>query len=247
MFDLKGIRDWYQTDAGEIISHAIEQHVWRITSCIFGYSAIQVGDTFANCELLKNCTISEQVRIDRSSSADIISSPAALPICSDSIDLFVLPHALDFTEKPHEILREVERCLVPEGYMIIVGFNPYSFYGLWRLFLSRKKQAPWSAKFYSVRRLRDWSSLLGFEEVELHFTAHLPPFKRIQGWKKMQSLGRILQYHLSNIGGVYIFVARKRVARLTLLKRVWPTATNQILTGKLPKPTVGMHEDVESR
>lgn len=247
MFDLTSIRDWYQTDAGELISRAIEQHVWRITSCIFGYSAIQVGNTFSHRKLLKNCTISEHICIDRSQSADIISSPAALPICSDSTDLFVLPHTLDFTEKPHEILREIERCLVPEGYMIIVGFNPYSFYGLWRLFLSRKKLAPWNAKFYSVRRIRDWSSLLGFEEVELHFTGHLPPFKRIQRWKRMQSLGRILQYQLTNIGGVYIFVARKRVARLTPLKRVWPTTTNRILAGKLSKPTVGMQEDVKSR
>ena len=247
MFDLSSIRQWYQTDAGELISHAVEQYMWRITSCIFGYSAIQIGDTFADCELLKNCTISKQINIDRSSAANIISSPAALPITGDSVDLFVLPHTLDFTDKPHQILREVERCLVPEGYMIIVGFNPYSFYGLWKLFLARKKVAPWNAKFYSVGRLRDWSSLLGFDEVELHFTGHLPPFKRIQGWKKMQSLGRILQYHIAHIGGVYIFVARKRVARLTPLKQVWPARTSPILAGEMPKPTVGMQKDVESR
>ncbi len=247
MFDLRGIKSWYQTDVGELISHAVEQHMWRVTSCIFGYSVIQVGDTFVNRELLKNCTIPMQISIDRSQTADIISSPAALPICSDSTDLFVLPHTLDFTEKPHEILREVERCLVPEGHMIIIGFNPYSFYGLWRLFFSRKNLAPWNAKFYSVQRLRDWSSLLGFEEVELHFVGHLLPFKRIQSWGKMQSLRQLLQYQLTNIGGVYIFVARKRVARLTPLKRVWPTTSNQILTGKLPKPTVGMQENVESR
>ncbi len=247
MFDLTGIRNWYQTDAGELISQAIEQHVWRITSCIFGYRAIQIGDSFHRRQLLKNCTIPEQITIDRSLDANIISSPAALPICSDSTDLFVLPHTLDFTEKPHEILREVERCLMPEGHMIIIGFNPYSFYGLWRLLLARKKLAPWSANFYSVRRLRDWSSLLGLEEVELHFVAHLPPFKRIQSWKKMQSIARLLQYHLTTIGGIYIFVARKRVARLTPLKRVWPMTTNQILTGKVPKPTVGMQEDVKPR
>ena len=169
-----------------------------------------------------------------------------MPIASDCIHLFDLPHTLDFTEKPHEILREVERCLVPEGYMIVIGFNPLSFYGLWRLFLSRKKAAPWNAKFYSMRRLRDWSSLLGFEETEIHYAAHLPPFKRIQSWKKMQSLGRTMQYHVSQIGGVYIFVARKRVARLTPLKPAW-SSTNQILTGKLPKPTVGMQENVKSR
>lgn len=246
MFDLSNIRDWYLTDAGGLVAQAIEQHMWRITSCIFGYNAIQLGDPFVQHNLLKNCTISEQICMDRSSSANVISSPAILPITSDCIDLFVLPHTLDFTEKPHEILREVERCLVPEGYMIVIGFNPLSFYGLWKLFRARKNIAPWNAKFYSVRRLRDWSSLLGFEETEIHFTAHLPPFKRIQGWKKMQSLGRTMQYHVAQVGGIYIFVARKRVARLTPLKPAW-ASTNQILTGKIPKPTVGMQEDVKSR
>ena len=246
MFDLSDIRSWYVTDSGGLVAQAVEQHMWRITSCIFGYNAIQLGDTFTQHKLLKNCTISEQIYLDRSASANVISSPAALPIASDCIDLFVLPHTLDFTEKPHEILREVERCLVPEGYMIVIGFNPLSFYGLWRLFLSRKKSAPWNAKFYSMRRLRDWSSLLGFEETEIHYTAHLPPFKRIQSWKKMQSLGRTMQYHVTQIGGVYIFVARKRVARLTPLTPAW-SSTNQILTGKLPKPTVGMQENVKSR
>ncbi len=246
MFDLSGIRDWYATDAGKLISKAIEQHVWKITSCIFGYNAIQFGDIFSDRQILKNCTIREQVIVDRTPDADVVSSPAALPIAGDSIDLFVLSHTLDFTEKPHQILREVERCLVPEGYVVIVGFNPYSFYGVWRMFLSRKKVAPWNANFYSVKRLRDWSSLLGFDEVELHFTGHLPPFKRIQKWKRMQSVNRFLQNQISHAGGVYIFVAKKRVARVTPLKNVWPV-TNQILPTKLPKPSVGMQEDVESR
>ena len=246
MFDLSEIRDWYQTDAGGLVSQALEQHLWRITSCIFGYHAIQLGEMFSEHNILKNCTIANQICIDRTKFANIISSPAVLPISSDCVDLFILPHTLDFTEKPHEILREVERCLVPEGYMIVIGFNPFSFYGLWRLFLAKKNIAPWNAKYYSIKRLRDWFSLLGFEETEIHFVGHLPPFKRIQAWKKMQSLGRTMQYHVSQLGGVYIFVARKRVARLTPLIQAWPT-TNQILTGKIPKPTVGMQENVKSR
>ena len=246
MFDLSGIRNWYTTDAGKLISRLIEQHIWKITSCIFGYNAIQFGDIYTDCQMLKNCTIREQFIVDRTPDANVISSPAALPIAGDSIDLFVLSHTLDFTEKPHQILREVERCLVPEGHVVIVGFNPYSFYGVWRLFLSRKKIAPWNANFYSVRRLRDWCSLLGFDEVELHFTGHLPPFKRIQKWKKMQSINQFIQNQIAHAGGIYIFVAKKRVARITPLKSAWPV-TKQILPTKLPKPSVGMQEDAGSR
>ena len=38
-----------------------------------------------------------------------------LPFESQSIDLVVLPHVLEFSDNPHQVLREVERILRPEG------------------------------------------------------------------------------------------------------------------------------------
>ena len=205
---------------------------------MFGYIAIEIGHSFVGREILKNCAIQKKFLVDRSDSADIKASPASLPIACDSVDLFVLSHTLDFTSKPHQILREVERSLVAEGNLIIIGFNPYSFYGLWRFFLSRTKNAPWNASFYSPHRLRDWCSLLGFEEIEMQYVAHLPPFKHLQRWKKLAPLKLFLEKHFTRLGGVYILVARKRVARLTPIKRVWPTA-NELLPNKVPNPGLG--------
>ena len=246
MFDLKNIRGWYQTGAGSLVSRSIEQSLCEITSCLFGYVAIEVGRAFEDCDLLKNCSIRQKVLVDRSESAEIYASPAALPIESDCVDLFLLPHTLDFTRKPHEILREVERCLVPEGHIVIIGFNPMSFYGLWRIFLARKKTAPWSAEFYSLGRIHDWCSLLGFEEIDLQYVAYLPPFKRLQKWKHMQSISTLMQKHLTSFGGVYIFVARKRVARVTPMKKAW-TARSPLLTGEVPKPTARVTENGRHR
>jgi SAM-dependent methyltransferase len=241
VFDLKNIRDWYQTGAGNLVARVIEQYLCEISSCIFGYVAIELGRAFENCDLLKNCAIRQKVLIDRTEAANVYASPAALPIESDCVDLFLLPHTLDFTIKPHEILREVERCLVPEGHIVIIGFNPISFYGLWRVLLKRKKVAPWNAEFYSLRRVRDWCSLLGFEEIDLKYAAHLPPFKRIQKWKHMQTINLLMQKHFTSFGGVYIFVARKRVARVTPLTKAWPTRS-PLLAGKVPKPTARTNE-----
>jgi hypothetical protein len=42
----------------------------------------------------------------------------------------VLPHALELARDPHHALREVERVLVPEGRVVISGFNPASLWGL---------------------------------------------------------------------------------------------------------------------
>jgi ubiquinone/menaquinone biosynthesis C-methylase UbiE len=54
----------------------------------------------------------------------------ALPFDSASLDLVVLPHTLELASDPHQTLREVERVLVPEGRVVIVGFNPASLWGL---------------------------------------------------------------------------------------------------------------------
>ena len=53
-----------------------------------------------------------------------------LPFASQSIDLVALPHVLEFTDDPHEVLREVARVLMPEGRLIITGFNPLSLWGM---------------------------------------------------------------------------------------------------------------------
>jgi len=53
-----------------------------------------------------------------------------LPLASQSVDLVVLPHVLESHDHPHEVLRETERVLMPEGQVVISGFNTGS---LWRL------------------------------------------------------------------------------------------------------------------
>src|ERR1019366_694210 len=73
--------------------------------------------------------------------ADPVAAPAApavptlnchfeaLPFDAASLDLVVLPHALELARDPHRTLREVERVLVPEGRVLIIGFNPASLWG----------------------------------------------------------------------------------------------------------------------
>jgi hypothetical protein len=84
----------------------------------------------------------------------------------------VLPHALELARDPHQTLREVERVLVPEGRVVIVGFNPASLWGLRQR--AGRVRAGWAGRnqplylprageFIGYWRLRDWLRLLGFE------------------------------------------------------------------------------------
>ena len=53
-----------------------------------------------------------------------------LPFESQSVDLIVMPHTLEFTSDPHRLLREAERVLMPEGQLVITGFNSLSLRGM---------------------------------------------------------------------------------------------------------------------
>lgn len=96
----------------------------------------------------------------------IISHLASLPIASSSVDVVILPHTLERIEERHQLLREVERILKPEGTLLIAGFHPLNFYRLCRF-----RFAPWLVQTLAARRLLDWLELLNFAaRIEAEFT-----------------------------------------------------------------------------
>ncbi len=94
---------------------------------------------------------------------DAVSGFDALPLPSDTFDVVVLHHALDFCQQPQRVLAEAARIIRPGGRIVLIGFNPYSLLGLGKWLL-----APWHAagvwRHNSLRssRIRDWLVLLGF-------------------------------------------------------------------------------------
>ena len=66
--------------------------------------------------------------------------------------------------------------LMPEGSIVISGFNPLSLWGMKRLLWGRRDQLPWSGRFIGLLRLRDWLHLLGFELNGGRFGCYAPPF-----------------------------------------------------------------------
>lgn len=237
------IRRFYQTQVGVNVARAVEGIVWQQCASIFGYYALELGDVFTADGLLKNSTITKTLMLKSAQPADVIAQAEALPFESDSIDLVVLPHSLDIADDPHQVLREVERCLVPGGHVIIIGFNRFSFYGLWHLLHKwRKRDSMWSRPFYSAGRIRDWCSLLGLDKIKVSYTAYLPPIQRLQQLLSMQRLAGLVERRLRYSGGVYVMVAHKRIARLTPLRQRWVRPEN-LIPGKIVKPSIGMRKN----
>jgi SAM-dependent methyltransferase len=144
------------------------------------------------------------------------------------MDLVCMPHVLEFSQNPHQTLREVERILVPEGTVILTGFNPYSFWGLRRR-LSRSMHYPWQGRHFSLARIKDWLALLGFELIVTGTVAHRLPINDPVWMHRLEWMDKGYGAKCCALmGGVYYLVAKKRVVNMTLLKPNWKNTTSQL-------------------
>jgi ubiquinone/menaquinone biosynthesis C-methylase UbiE len=162
----------------------------------------------------------------------VIAEPQHLPVASDSVDAVILPHTLDFASNPHQVLREVERALIPEGRVIIIGFNPFSLWGLWRLFGRWRGAVPWCANFVSYPRLNDWLTLMGFDVERADVMEFRPPTRA----SRLESVERVGRRVWPMLAGIYAVRAVKRVSRVTPLQPRW--ARLRALQPRPVEPTV---------
>ncbi|GMV48064.1 MAG: hypothetical protein AMXMBFR66_34620 [Pseudomonadota bacterium] len=151
----------------------------------------------------------------------------ALPFPNASIDLVVLPHALELARDAHLALREVERVLVPEGRVVIVGFNPASLWGLRQnagrlgrglgFARGRGPFLPQAGEWIGYWRLRDWLRLLGFEIEAGRFGCWRPPIASAAWLERWRWLDRVGAHWWPVFGALYFVVAVKRVRGMRLV------------------------------
>lgn len=204
---------------------------------VFGWELLQVGAWGSARELLALGRTRRKSLIAGPGfppGADIIARPSHLPVISDSIDAALLPHTLEFAPDPYAILREVDRVLVGEGQLLILGFRPWSPWGV-RARLSRSGFPPGMRRLLPQKLLREWLVLLGYEIVAASRYLYLGPWSR--GLSAREGTGRILRPGLTYPlpAGAYLLKARKRVYTLTPVR---PRVRERpAVLGGLVKPT----------
>ncbi|HEY9398108.1 MAG TPA: class I SAM-dependent methyltransferase [Burkholderiales bacterium] len=211
--------DWFGTPKG---AYVLEWEFAQFDSAVedvFGFIAVQVGSP--QLDFLRANRVPVRTRIGRDAGCHVRGEPFALPLASQSVDLIVLPHVLEFSDTPHQILREAERVLRPEGHIVISGFNPLSLWGVKRMIAHRRGEYPWRGDFIGLLRLRDWLKLLGFELNGGRFGCYAPPFsstKWLQRSAFMESAG---DRWWPIAGGVYVVRAVKRVHGMRVVMPAW--------------------------
>jgi SAM-dependent methyltransferase len=227
--------EWIATPLGRYLIEREQAYFDQVVADIFGFNALQIG--FAQSDLLranrmpKRFAAAPQFSENRKTEIKLLAEPGSLPLASQSIDLLLLPHVLEFSAHPHQILREAERVLMPEGQVIISGFNPYSLWGLPRFLPSRKQNYPWQGNFISLPRIKDWLALLGFDVVAGRMCCYEPPLRSEQWLRRFHFMEAAGDRWWALAGGVYFLQAKKRVAGMHLIMPNWnrSSAANKVL------------------
>jgi len=236
-----GLQEWFQSPAGAYLLEWEQAQLDEAVADLFGYHALQLGipelhALRANRIPHRWFTMQETPDHVAKHGAviDFYADFTALPFPANSMDLLVLPHALEFSPDPHAALREVERVLVPEGKVVICGLNPASLWG-WRQRRSRVyQQMGWEHVFLpgwgdliGYWRLRDWLRLLSFEVEVGRFGCYRPAVDSPEWLRRFAWLDRMGARWWPIFGAAYFVVATKRVRGMRLLGGQWKASAKR--------------------
>jgi len=238
-------RAWYRLRLGRRLQRVEQEQLGTVLPNLFGYHLLQMGNPVQR-DWLASSRISHRIvmdelspqpeRVEGDRHGTLVADPCAVPISSDSVDVIVLPHVLEFEEHPHQVLREAERMLIPEGHVVILGFNPFSWWGFRRLLTGWCSEVPWCGRFYSLTRIKDWLALLGFDTVLSRYYFFRPPFQNDRIAQRLSFLERLGSRWWPVLGGGYLLVAKKRVTTLTPIRPRWRPSKRWI-PGGVARPT----------
>jgi SAM-dependent methyltransferase len=207
---------WLSGPLGGMLDDEEHAVVAAALECAFGLHCVQVGAWGApDAFLARTRTRRAALVADRPvPGVAMVAEPAALALQSDSVDVMLLPHTLEFAPDPHEVLREAARVLTGEGELLVLGFEPLGAWSL-RSAFTRGGCPPGIARRISAPRLADWLKLVGFEVGDPERYLYAPPIAGLRTARARSFLERAGRRAWPRFSGAYLLHARKRVHSMT--------------------------------
>lgn len=228
------LAQWFDGALGQELLHAQQQILSDILPDFFGYHALQLGQVIAS-HLLEASRINHRIVADKQLLAvkglsPVLAMPEQLPLATNSMDVVLIHHLLDIAKSPHAVLREASRVVIADGYLIIVGFNPWSLWGLWRFCRLPWSNTPWLRRSLSAQRLADWLTLLDFDIVGVESVYFKPPIEQDTFRHYFAWLEIVGAKYWSHGGASYIILAQKKESCIT------PIRLRKPLLNMMPSP-----------
>lgn len=231
---------------GNDVLNVEHRYLSNMLSNHFGKHALLIG-TPAQASLLSASTIPCHTIISPLPVAQkgfVEGDFRELPILTGSMDLVILPHALELVDHPRQLLAEACRVTKPEGLIVISGFNPMSLWGLSKS-LRKGLDIPWPNKLLPPSTVKNWLDLADFNMEQYRSMLFRPPIENLNIYNKLHWLESVGKKCTPLLGGVYISVARAKVIPLTPIKLKWKQAFGGI---RLPNMAghIARHTNIKS-
>jgi SAM-dependent methyltransferase len=208
------LESWYGQEHGKYALQQTRERLQAHLDTAFGYHILQVGP-LRNSRLTTDSRINHQIYAGPRSGPGVglLCESHELPLDSDSVDVIVAHHCIEFSDNPHQVLRELQRVLTPQGQLLLVGFNPLSIRGLYTGARGLLRRSPWHNHHrVGERRLNDWLRLVGCVPTSRSFVYSIP---QVGGGKLRNMLEKCDSWcsaHNLPIGGLYVVHAIKQVS-----------------------------------
>ncbi|QOJ23682.1 MAG: methyltransferase domain-containing protein [Gammaproteobacteria bacterium] len=250
MTTVQNVQQWFESSLGQYLIEHEQRYFDHVVANIFGYNAVQIGWPQFNFLRLNRMPLHFSVGLE--AQVSLRATASFLPIQSNSVDLVILPHTLEFNTNPHQILREVHRVLIAEGHIVISGFNPLSLWGACHYLKSTRREFPWNGHFMTLSRLKDWLKLLDFEMAGGRLCCYVPPFEQ-EKWRRRFSFMEAAGDRWWPIsGGVYFLHAIKHMHGMRIIKPDWRNCPDtkkkmvpvaqRVNEASIEEPTTGQHQ-----
>lgn len=230
---------WLAQFLGARILEAEQKLLTRIYAERYGKHAVLVGVPRQHI-LLKSNVMSNHVVLSplinkHKHIQNIESDFYELPIIPGSVDLVILPHTLEFIDNPHRLLVEACRIVKPEGDIIVLGFNPFSLWGLKR-YLAKNKNTPWNGNFIGASEVIKWLKLADFQIIQQEMLLFRPPVAKEKVFQKLHFLEWLGGKCFTPFGGIYALTAKAKMIPLIPIKLHWKQKLSP-LSVTFPGPT----------
>ncbi len=254
---LKLLSLWFDSPLGKVLLEEEQLLIDEQLRNLFGYHLLQLS-VADQADLLQSSRISHRFALYPHPATNPVISALAdfnhLPLPANSIDVVLLHHVLDYSQSPHHVLREAAGVLMSRGYLIVVGFNPWSLFGLARWcarFFSKSPQ--WRHQSIRLGRVLDWLAVLDLEPVVVQHGFYRPPVQHPQAIQWLRWIERCSKrWHLP-WGGIYLIVARKDHLAMTPLKPEWQGYSNlrgwgvTKILGRAKRQTSSQSVDIQAK
>ena len=243
----QNVREWLSLDAGAALLESERLLLEQELCTIFGYHACQFS-CVPDADMLRTTPISRQFLLTPELLKDgarsqLQADPNHWPVAPGSLDLVLLHHTLEIAENPHRLLSEAACTIIPDGKLVVIGFNPFSVGGITRWLLPNQRRLLNNVRFITPWRLRDWLKLLNFHVEKCNYGGFLYPASRLM--KGLQ--GKLVEQRCDHmhlpLGGFYMMVATRETPGITPIHKPWVRVSPGLVGQSIARPSANSPMD----